>query len=54
MTAKSANTQTVPMLTPKDEQIFIDRLVEILIMQVEANENEHGYKLQEKRIRNII
>lgn len=44
MTANTARPKTVPEPTPKEEQIFIDRLVEILIMQVESNENYNEHQ----------
>jgi len=52
MAAQSCKTQTVPALTLKSEQIFIDRLIEILLMQVEPNENKN--KNENQRIRKTI
>jgi hypothetical protein len=43
MVRKSEDLHTVPKIKPTDEQFFIDRLVEILIMQVEQP-NEDEYK----------
>ncbi len=42
MVRKPEDLHTVPKINLTDEQFFIDRLVEILLMQVEQpNENEH-------------
>lgn len=41
---------TVQTVKPTDEQFFIDRLVEILLMQVEADEGKNKYKNENKRI----
>ena len=46
MNTRSVNTNKVEAVKPADEQFFIDRLVEILLMQVENNENEHGTKIK--------
>jgi len=55
MATQSCKAQTVHALTPKNEQIFIDRLIEILIMQVEPNENEHANKYKRNtRVHNVI
>lgn len=37
-------------ITEKDQRIFIDRLVEILLMQVETDENKDKYKNENNRI----
>ncbi|MBU6427099.1 hypothetical protein KGQ27_02555 [Patescibacteria group bacterium] len=44
MAKKSTKPNTVPAPSSKEERIFIDRLVEILIMQVEANENNNEHQ----------
>ncbi len=38
------------MIKPTDEQFFIDRLVEILLMQVQTDESKNKYKDENKRI----
>ena len=54
MTTCSAKLKTVRPITDKDEQIFIDRLLEILLMQVETDENKNNYKNENYRIRETI
>jgi hypothetical protein len=46
MPDQSCTAQAVPVLTPKSEQVFIDRLIEILLMQVEPNENMNNNENQ--------
>ena len=50
MIACPTKMKTVRHITEKEEQIFIDRLVEILLMQVETDENKGKYKNENQRI----
>ncbi len=50
MNVKFPITNRVPAIKPNDEQFFIDRLVEILIMQAETDERKNKYKDENNRI----
>jgi len=50
---KLAQKQSAPALDQKEVDFFIDRLIEILLQQVEGN-NENEYEEKTRRVSEVV